>query len=121
MVIKTNITKMLGIEHPIIAAPMGPFFTTKLTIAVSEAGGLGVLSHTGLYSEFQAKRFPTEIMKENMLEVIEQTEILKEKIQCITGHNFVPFGKAQGPALWDYADGIDTIEFLLKKKCQGIL
>ncbi|MFX1427759.1 MAG: NAD(P)H-dependent flavin oxidoreductase, partial [Promethearchaeota archaeon] len=74
MVIETNITKMLGIKHPIIAAPMGPFFTTELTIAVSEAGGLGVLSHTDLLSEFQAHRFPTEIMKENMLKVIEYTD-----------------------------------------------
>jgi len=74
MVIETNITKMLGIKHPIIGAPMGPFFTTDLTIAVSEAGGLGVLSHTGLLSEFQARRFPTEIMKENMLKVIEHTD-----------------------------------------------
>jgi hypothetical protein len=54
-------------------------------------------------------------------EVIEQTRILKDKIQCTTGHEFIPFGKAQMPSLWDYADGIDTIEFLLKKKCQGIL
>ena len=74
MVIETNITKMLGIKYPIIAAPMGPFFTTELTIAVSEAGGLGVLSHTGLLSEFQAHRFPTEIMKENMLKVVEHTD-----------------------------------------------
>ena len=42
-------------------------------------------------------------------------EHLKEKIQCITGKNYIPFGKAQSPHLWDYADGIDTIEFLLKK------
>ena len=48
-------------------------------------------------------------------EVIEQTIIIKERIQCITGHKFVPFGKAQVPSLWDYADGIDTMEFLLKK------
>jgi NAD(P)H-dependent flavin oxidoreductase YrpB (nitropropane dioxygenase family) len=74
MVIETNITKMLEIKYPIITAPMGPFFTTELTIAVSEAGGLGVLSHTGLLSEFQAHRFPTEIMKENMLKVIEHTD-----------------------------------------------
>jgi hypothetical protein len=50
-------------------------------------------------------------------EVIEKTVTLKEKIQCITGHNFILFGKAQVPVLWDYADRIDTIEFLLKKKC----
>ena len=48
-------------------------------------------------------------------------DINKEKIQCITGHNFIPFGKAQAPYLWDYADGIDTLEFLSKKKVPGIL
>jgi hypothetical protein len=41
---------------------------------------------------------------------------LNEKIQCITGKDFIPFGNAQSPYLWDYADGKDTIEFLLKKK-----
>jgi hypothetical protein len=46
---------------------------------------------------------------------------LKEKIQCICGKDHVPFGKAQAPSLWDYADGIDTLEFLLKKNIAGIL
>jgi len=46
---------------------------------------------------------------------------LFDKIQCITGKNFLPFGRTQSPALWDYADGIDTIEFLLKKNIAGIL
>jgi enoyl-[acyl-carrier protein] reductase II len=67
--IETNITKMLGIKHPIIAAPMGPFYTTALTIAVSEAGGLGVLSHTNLGMKSSLK-----VMKENMLEVVEHTD-----------------------------------------------
>ncbi len=31
MVIKTKITEMLGIKHPIIAAPMDPFYTKELT------------------------------------------------------------------------------------------
>ncbi len=74
MVLETNVTKMLGITHPIIAAPMGPFYTTELTIAVSEAGGLGVLSHSGLMSDFQARKIPLDIMKENMLEVVEHTD-----------------------------------------------
>lgn len=69
MVIETNITKMLGIKHPIIAAPMGPFYTTELTIAVSEAGGLGVLSHTNLFG----KSSLTELMK-NMEHVVEHTD-----------------------------------------------
>lgn len=46
---------------------------------------------------------------------------LKEKIQCTCGRNHIPFGKAQSPALWEYADGIDAIEFLLKKNIPGIL
>jgi Acyl-CoA reductase (LuxC) len=53
--------------------------------------------------------------------VKQQTKFLKEKIQCIISRHDVPFGKAQWPHLWDYADGIDTIEFLLKKKIAGIL
>jgi hypothetical protein len=48
-------------------------------------------------------------------------ELLKEKIQCVVGKHYLPFGQAQCPHLWDYADGIDTIEFLLKKKIAGIL
>lgn len=37
----------------------------------------------------------------------------KEKIQCVIGTNFIPFGNAQHPGLADYADGVDTMEFLL--------
>jgi len=74
MVLETNITKMLGIKHPIIAAPMGPFYTTELTIAVSEAGGLGVLSHSALLSDYQKGKNPVEIMKKNMLQVVEHTD-----------------------------------------------
>jgi hypothetical protein len=50
----------------------------------------------------------------------QQIELHKEKIQCIIGRCYIPFGKSQSPHLWDYADGIDTIEFL-KKKLAGIL
>lgn len=58
---------------------------------------------------------------ESQYAVKQQTELLKEKIQCIVGKQYIPFGNAQSPRLWDYADGIDTIEFLLKKKSAGIL
>jgi Acyl-CoA reductase (LuxC). len=58
---------------------------------------------------------------ESQYAVKQQTELLKEKIQCVVGKHNIPFGKAQWPHLWDYADGIDTIEFLLKKKLAGIL
>ena len=40
-----------------------------------------------------------------------------DKIQCIVSANgwyegSIPLGKAQQPELWDYADGVDTLEFL---------
>jgi hypothetical protein len=54
-------------------------------------------------------------------EVNQQTDILKDKIQCIVSRDNIPFGKAQSPQLWDYSDGIDTIDFLLKKIRSGIL
>ncbi len=43
--IHTKICDMLGIEYPIIQAPMGPFDTKDLAVAVTNAGGFGVVSH----------------------------------------------------------------------------
>lgn len=37
----------------------------------------------------------------------------KDELQCIVGKGFLPFGEAQKPKLWDYADDIDTVEWLL--------
>lgn len=48
----------------------------------------------------------------------DKLEADKSKIQCIIGNssipNSIPFGNSQKPNLWDYADNIDTIDFLLK-------
>ncbi len=49
-----------------------------------------------------------------------ETDLLKDKIQCVAGRRFMPFGEAQSPHLWEYADGVDTIEFLSKKNKAGI-
>lgn len=35
------------------------------------------------------------------------------EIQCIVGDNFIPFGQSQQPELFTYADGVDTMQFLL--------
>ena len=37
-----------------------------------------------------------------------------EDLQCTVGHGHIPFGQAQLPSLTDYADGINTINFLTK-------
>jgi hypothetical protein len=40
----------------------------------------------------------------------------REQIQCVVSSlgidEEVPFGKTQKPRLWEYADGVDTLEFL---------
>ncbi len=69
MVLKTKLTSLFGIQHPIVAAPMGPFYTTKLCVAISEAGGLGVLSHTNLFGKSSLQE-----MKKNMEYVVEHTD-----------------------------------------------
>ncbi|MCT4697738.1 acyl-CoA reductase [Tenacibaculum haliotis] len=42
----------------------------------------------------------------------------KEKTQCVVANNFmegeIAFGETQNPQLWDYADGVNTLEFLSK-------
>jgi hypothetical protein len=44
-----------------------------------------------------------------------EAELVKqaEQLQCIVGHGHVPFGTAQCPGPQDYADGVDTMKFLV--------
>ncbi|MDI1255926.1 MAG: acyl-CoA reductase [Flavobacterium sp.] len=55
---------------------------------------------------------------ENLDDVKIKLENEAEKIQCVVSDNLiensVPFGKTQQPELWDYADNVDTIAFLVE-------
>ena len=54
---------------------------------------------------------------ETVSELQKRLEAESEQIQCIVSDNLiensVDFGQTQKPALWNYADNIDTISFLL--------
>ncbi len=54
----------------------------------------------------------------NLEEVEEILAEEKDNLQCVVSNNLQPhhiyFGETQHPKLWDYADNIDTVEFLLK-------
>jgi hypothetical protein len=55
----------------------------------------------------------------NLEELNNRLKLDSEKIQCIVANlteieNCIPFGKAQNPDVWDYADNIDTLKFLSK-------
>jgi len=49
--LKTRLTELLGIKHPIIQAGMGPFSNNNLCVAASNAGALGLLSTSGLFDK----------------------------------------------------------------------
>lgn len=55
---------------------------------------------------------------ENTAKLKSYLESQSDSIQCIVASNFsleeVCFGKTQEPQLWDYADNVDTVDFLLK-------
>jgi hypothetical protein len=53
------------------------------------------------YSFYDSQNLPQESITES------------EAVQCVVGNSFLPFGEAQKPGLSDYADGVDTMAFLL--------
>ena len=78
-----------------------------------------------LLKENESLSSPVAVLNYEHYKTSDQFKILsekqREKIQCIVGRNYIPFGKAQSPDLWDYADGTDTMEFLLKIICRNIV
>lgn len=54
-------------------------------------------------------------------EALNDIESQREKVQCVVSKKYIPFGMSQSPELWDYADNIDTLDFILKKKMSGIM
>jgi len=54
----------------------------------------------------------------NLEDAKQMIESNRNQIQCVVSHSeefpeSVPLGQAQYPYLWDYADGIDTLRFLI--------
>lgn len=51
----------------------------------------------------------------NPTDIASRLTAVADKIQCTVGDpnaGYVPFGQAQSPELWDYADNVDTMKFL---------
>ncbi len=49
----------------------------------------------------------------NDMHTVEQfVEENAEQLQCVVSKKDIAFGNTQKPNLWDYADGVDTVEFL---------
>lgn len=76
-------------------------------LLLKEDEGLGSPIGTLFYSSYPTRE-----------ELKAQLSGQAEQLQCIAAHNWmpgaIPFGTTQSPGLDTYADGVDTVDFLLK-------
>ena len=79
-------------------------------VAILENGFVLLKEDTALASPMGAIYYERY---QDLSKVEEQIAEQADQIQCVVGHGHVPFGQSQFPALNDYADGVDTMEFLL--------
>jgi nitronate monooxygenase len=87
MPIKTSLTALLGIRHPILSAPMDVIAGARLTAAVCAAGGFGILG--GGYGD------------RAWLE--QETTKLKQRATAPFGVGFITWSLAKQPELLDIA------------------
>ena len=52
------------------------------------------------------QRYKTESVVEDFIDKHQ------DQIQVVIGKSYIPFGASQKPAISDYADGVDTLQFL---------
>lgn len=96
MSIATPLTELLGIRHPILSAPMDTIAGSRLTRAVSEAGGFGILG--GGYGERAW---------------LEQETAKLAELRAPFGIGFITWSLAKRPDLLDIALGAKPSAIML--------
>ncbi len=76
------------------------YMTDGATLLIEDDAIFSAISRLN-YSYYDSLEKTVEMLKGN------------DDIQCIAGQAGIPFGQAQQPGLTDYADGTDTMQFLL--------
>lgn len=77
-----------------------PFFDNGFLI-IKEAPELNSAISVLNFKKYTSKEEINSFLDEN-----------KDNIQCVVGKDYLPFGSAQNPEVWNYADGVDTLRFL---------
>lgn len=76
-------------------------------LILKEDPGFGSPIATLFYETYSDQKNLTQTLTQN-----------KENLQCVVSDgavkNSIAFGKTQHPDVWDYADGVDTLDFLIK-------
>ena len=94
MAIKNRVTEMLGVETPIVQAPMGWIARSQLASAVSNAGGMGIIETSS-----------------------GELDVIKEEIKRMRTLTDKPFGVniaqafVRDPAIADFVIDLDTNMF----------
>jgi len=70
-------------------------------------GSLLLVEDANIFSPISQLNYEFYDDKDVLISQIQKTD----SIQCIVGNGFIDFGKAQAPTLYDYADGVDTMQF----------
>jgi hypothetical protein len=77
------------------------FYMNNDSILLTENAGLFAPVSQLNYSFYNSKEETVAALQNNT------------DVQCIVGHGFTPFGQAQQPCITNFADGVDTMEFLM--------
>ncbi len=80
-----------------------------------DTGGLLLTENPAIPSSVSIVHYSTY---HNIEQLSSYLKTLQDQIQCVVSNpeiipHAIPMGTSQQPELWDYADGIDTIDFLL--------
>lgn len=76
-----------------------PYLTNDFTLAIE---------NKDLFSPISTLHYEYYSDKNDVLENLQKND----NVQCIVGEGHIAFGNAQLPSLDDYADGVDTMQFL---------
>jgi len=101
---RTSVCELLGIEYPVIQAPMNWITCAELVAAVSNAGGLGVLGPNA-----------GERMETN--DVVETGERLRRQIRKVRSMTAKPFGVNLMTAFADHSDNSRAFS----EQCLGVI
>lgn len=124
-----SVSMIFAPEHHNIALPHTTAQNPKLRRNIASMRALYTMQGRefgdyGAFLAIEGKVFATSLASvviqryHDIAEVREWLAEHSEEIQCVVSHldieGCVPFGKAQHPQLSDYADGVDTMEFLIR-------
>ena len=124
-----SVSMIFAPEHHNIALPHATAQNPKLRRNIASMRALYTMQGRefgdyGAFLAIEGKVFATSLASvviqryHDIAEVREWLTEHSEEIQCVVSHldieGCVPFGKAQHPQLSDYADGVDTMEFLIR-------